>query len=249
MLKSITGLVIATTLLIITPAIANDISSAFHEQDLAQDIKPQPKESYFATLAPMAGTASNYIGFNLNLGNISLKPSITHSTTQKNDDDRLFTYHVGLFGGRGRNFQNFYIGTELSTEYNFFSKDFSLGNGLNIKVQQPLNLALDLVPGYLFRSKDLLFYGRVGIALGLFKVKLSDDESNVSSAHNKCNFGFRIGNGIEYFFSKNFSMFMEYLYSRYGEFDRSFEELGQQYSYSFAAINSHQVKVGMAFNF
>lgn len=250
MLRSIIS-ILSAVMLFTTSVLANDVIGVFHEQDSTTAPPPYTRENYFATLAPMSGESSKYLGINTSIGNSYLVPSTT-LINSKNNDNRSLNYHLGVFGGYGKNYQHFYLGAEVSADYNFIKKDFTINPGthqITMKVQQPLTFALDVIPGYLVRSRNLLFYGRVGLAMSLYKIKLENNILGKFNSMDKFNLGLRAGLGVEYFLTKNFSLLAEYLYVRYGKLDRSFEFGGNVERYSLDKFDDHQVRIGLSLNF
>jgi opacity protein-like surface antigen len=193
----------------------------------------------------MPGESSKYFGINVGMEQTAVKPIVNQSSS--NGDRDILNYNFGLFGGYGRNFRHLYLGAELGAAYTTLNRNINIGANRVISVKQPLAISLDFIPGYLLRSKDLLFYGKVGLGMRLVSLKLQ--LPNVSDKTSKLQLGLRAGGGIEYFFTKNFSMRLEYLYSKYGKFGNSFESSGVAYDYSLKATSGHQIKLGMKFNF
>ena len=243
--------ILSAVMLFTTSGLANDLVGTFHEQDSTIAPPPHIKESYFATLAPMPGESSKYLGINGGMGSNHLTVLSTIANHEDNDD-RSLNGHVGLFGGYGKNYQHFYLGAEVSTDYNFIKRDFIMeidGKDMTMKVRQPLTFTLDIIPGYLVRSRDLLFYGRAGLAMGLYNVTLSDDVPlGTFNSMRKYNLGPRMGLGVEYFMTKNFSLLAEYLYTRHGKLERLFV-YNDEGSYSLDKLDDHQVKIGLSINF
>ncbi len=229
---------------------ADDFSKMF-DQDQTNYPAPKEQESYYATLAPMEGESSGYFGMDLGAAITSLKPRVQIDTDIREESRKIPNYQIGLYGGYGRNFQHLYLGGELSAAYNFIGRDMALhvsSQDTAISLKQPVTFALDIIPGYLVRARDLLFYARLGMASSWFNLKFASS-SGATDKINKFAIGLRAGLGIEYFMLESLSIRGEYLYSKYKKLSNSFSSSGKQYDYSLDNNSSHQIKIGLSLHF
>ena len=232
-------------LLLIAPAIwANETLSSLniHGNDLA---KPEPTTvtSYLATRAPMPSEFRRYFGLTAGLGCTTLKPKIAqNSVSQTTPNEHVFGFNGGAYGGFGTNLDHFYIGAELSGGYNSSNRTISSQENTKIAITQPAFAGVDLIPGYLTQSKELLFYGRFGMAASLFKFKLNDVPDSVTR---QIAIGWRAGLGIEYFMSDSCSVRIEYIFNNYRNIKKNYATT----SYELNTPPTQQAMVGLTFNF
>lgn len=250
--------------LIISQSLAQDYLGVFYEQK-SEDNFPHKKENYFATLAPMPKETSGYLGLSLGLGKTSNQVQAKiDDQTDKQDDNHLFSYHPGIFLGYGKNFQHLYWGLETGLEYNtkhsskykFKANTNSEEIEVNLETKQPVSMFIDLIPGYLLRNRDMLFYGRIGLGISLFDLSFSRNQittnntQNVSGEAKKFNFGLRLGAGVKYFISRIFALSLEYTHNQYLKTERSFEDnYNFLHSYTWKNSRNQQVKVIISLNF
>lgn len=227
---------------------------------------PREKESYFATLGPMAEKGSVYFGLSGGAGKwpIESEPSTEGDPDSVSTWD-LFGYQVGLVGGCGRNFRHLYLGTEAVVEYNSINREIYRKEDIDksvefIKIEQPLIVAGDFVFGYVFRPRNFMFYGKVGLGSSIlnfkytyteFKSELepgSDSESSsVTSSYriSKFSWGPRFGGGIRYMLTNNSSLAMEYLRVTRGEAQGVLEGV----TYTVEQSRNHQFRLVLLFSF
>jgi len=169
-------------LFLISPVFADDTLSAFHQQDDFSYEEPMSEQSYFATLAPLPSRTSGYFCLNIAGGLFPLKSHVSiNSSSPDSDSEKKDTLGLstGIFLGYGTNIDRFYLATELSINYNFLSKtiDNETDSHLTkLRVRQPIVASLDIIPGYLNSTREILFYGRFGLATSLFKLHFQDTQ-------------------------------------------------------------------------
>jgi opacity protein-like surface antigen len=234
-------------LILVTPAaFANDSLSTFNQQGDLSYPKPTGEENYLATQAP---SHYSYIGINAGTNINSLKSNLSVNSTSGSSTDKPLSYTGGIYGGLGASYDNFYIGAELSCAYNSLSKKTTIKTGSannSVSIKQQMVVGLDLRPGYLTDQKDFLFYGRLGLGTGLFKLQLPNDP-DVNTQ--KFVFGWRAGLGMEYFMNETIGLRLEYLFNSYNNAGKSYKNNSTNYTYQLHSPSSHQINLGLTFNF
>ncbi|MEI8055381.1 MAG: outer membrane beta-barrel protein [bacterium] len=248
----------------------DDTLSSFNRQgNSLEQPKPNAEENFFATRAPIEATLRRYFGVSLGSSFVTLKPTITATSSantsgqQPPDSQSLdpstpkLSWGANLYGGCGANIDHFYIGAELSGGYNTLKYDqstnnFKYNNNTTITFKQPLNLGLDFMPGYITPQKDFLFYGRIGLAAGLFNIRINN---SINSSINKFLLGWRAGFGMEYFISETFSTRFDYVFTNYNNMNNTYtSKSGDKaeptiYSYKINSPHTQQINLGLTINF
>lgn len=243
----------------------DDTLSPFNKQgDSLKHPKPNSEESFFATRAPMEVTLRRYIGVNIGANFATLKPTITANSARNLDTQALspntpkLSWGANIYGGLGTNYDHFYIGAELSGGYNTLKYNqtttiFKNNNNTTISFKQPLNLGLDLMPGYITSQKDFLIYGRIGLATSMFNIRINNERD---SAINKFLFGWRAGLGAEYFMSDSFSTRFEYIFTNYNNINQTYISNSSTnlvnpttYTYKLTSPHTQQINIGLTVNF
>ena len=234
------------SILIVPTAFAEKTLAPFnlHGTDI-NNPKPNTEESYFATRAPMPSEIRRYLGINAGLNYTTLKPKITKNTINDSISNAyVFGFTAGAYGGLGTNLDHFYIGAELNGSYNSLDRKInSPTTNINIAVTQPIVAGLDIIPGYLTQNRDLLLYGRFGMAASLFKFK-----PNNNSDTKKIALGWRAGLGMEYFMNETFSARIEYVFNNYCNIKKNYTTT-ESSSYEFFSPKTQQVILGLTLNF
>ena len=106
----------------------------------------------------------------------------------------------------------------ISGGYNSSNRKISSQENTKIAITQPVFAGLDLTSGYLTQSKEVLFYGRFGMAASLFKLNDMPD-----SVTRQIAIGWRAGLGIEYFMSEFCSIRLEYIFNNYHDIKKYYE--------------------------
>lgn len=179
-------------------------------------------------------------GININTGHIdqsmSLEATDIVRITPSGDFD---TNHFGPIGqlqfGAGFNTEAFYLGAELSGQ--LFDGDFdTVSTSFNDSVpsvqtthtsQLQLNnfeIALDFKPGF-YLYENTLIYGRIGIAANELELsenvqtfqELTNEEINIQSQNTEDVYPLRLGVGVERRFNDDWSILIDYIYTRYGD--------------------------------
>ena len=226
------------------------------------------EESYIATRAPMISEWDNYIGFNLGATATSFKPTISMSYDPDYPSNELATknsavFSGGVYAGTGINFDQLYLGAEVSGSYTSLDKNINTsfssttsGNmAVSLKVRQPAAMFLDFIPGYLSQDRKLLLHARLGMAAGIFNSKLNADSDLapfVNDVDNEVAFGVHAGLGFDYFLLDNLSLRAEYVYTQYQEISGTYQAgVGSavSYSYKLTAPKSNQINLGLALHF
>jgi opacity protein-like surface antigen len=262
MLKLATKSCFALTLAA-SSAFAGDILSTFNQQGDVDYPTPFGQEEYFAKQVPMLSRPSGYFGvdFGPNLTSLASDVKVNNIPSQVKRKD-VISYGIGAYGGYGTNFSHLYLGAELYWYYNFLDKKIPNivppvvgGYKVEVKVNQPLAVGIDIIPGYLTESKKVLFYGRLGLGVSFIKLKFTDitDTTVINPPSDKINkfvFGLRAGTGMEYFVSDNFSLRTEYTYVGYNKVSGDDKTVdGTSYSYKLGGTGSHQIKLGLSIHF
>ena len=244
-------------LLLVSVASADDTNNLVYSQGDIDYPVPYEKQSYYAKVAPMSSGSSTYLGADVGIGYYIFKPELSVKKSQEEivgDKKNRLNYKAGLFGGYGAHVRQFYLGGELGAAYNFLDREFgSVVNGqrLNLVMKQPANVTLDLLPGYLNRAETLLWYARAGLALGYFRLKLTDysAQEEIKAHDDRVKLGYRVGGGLEYLISDMVSLRMEYVYHRYGGVDASYKHENVSYKYQLRSTQMHQVNLGFLIRF
>lgn len=238
-------------LLITTTVFADEELSVFHRQGDIDYPEPKSESSYFAEVAPRPEKTSTYFGMNLGLGIISIEPKITLDgtsiITDVNEKSRAVNYGLGFYSGVGTNFDNFYLGGELSLALNLLNKKITAGT-VEMSVKQPIVMGLDIIPGYLTQSGRHLFYGRLGIGSSLLKVNLKDSSSTFDNSTNRINFALRAGFGVEFLKSDLVSLRTEYVYTKYNSISDN-GTTPMPYDYKLNGLSAHLINLGVALHF
>lgn len=246
-------------LCVFVPAVfADDDSlSAFHTQGDLSYPEPIGESAYFATKAPMPSKSSGYFGLNFGSGFAFFKPDITVTKTSTGVskhqayDKSAIDYHLGLFGGYGVNLSHFYIGGELSLDGSLLRRTIEgtiNGSSMKLSIKRPINAGFDIIPGYLTSSRNILFYGRLGVGGGLFNFKLVDNTNKAEVSNNKVIFALRGGVGMEYFMSDTFGLRVEYVYTRYNKFANT-HTAANKYRYDLDNTSAHRINLGLSIHF
>jgi len=141
------------------------------------------------------------------------------------------------------------MGSELGAAFNMVSKtikDVVNTYSTELSVKQPIAAYLDFMPGYINYARDLLFYGRIGIGTGYFKLKFTNVTNNTSNSCEKISLGWRAGLGMEYFMSDTFSLRAEYVYARYNKVSKTYEDNNE---YKLNSSGAHQINLGVSVHF
>jgi opacity protein-like surface antigen len=237
----------------------NELGPFDQQGDNLSNSKPKAEESFFATRGHVPGTLRRYFGLNIGTGLTSFKPTITGvnnsginvGTQALSTSAPAVSYVANIYGGLGTNFDNFYIGTELSGGYNTLDRTLSTTNfakNATITLKQPITVGLDIIPGFLTQQKDFLFYGRLGIGTSLLNFRI---DNIANSAVNLFVFDWRAGLGVEYFISEAFSMRLDYVYATYSNINQTYaaNNVSTNYTYNIPSLYTQQITLGLAINF
>lgn len=235
--------------------------SAFHQLNPdSRYVHPQPESNYFARLAQTPSRLRGYAGLGLGVDMSNLTPAMTFGKIhQAVDSDSLKnSIVVDGYGGVGTNFRNFYIGSELSCDYNSLNKNFStvaFAPNTQMTVKKSFTFGLDLIPGFLSPEQSFLFYGRMGLGGSWFNIKIenkdgSKDDYENGSKWNRLNLAWRLGAGMEYFMGESMSWRLDYVFSANNKITQNFTDplIGACF-YRLPSLNDHKITLGLTFNF
>lgn len=243
------------SILIAPAAFASDTPSSFNQYGNIDYTSPEDDmDNYIAEKAPMESTNRVYFGVNAGFNLTNLKPDIKSSYSEQQLSFRPFGYTAGLFGGVGTNIRNFYIGAELSGNYNTLNRNASTRYVL-ISIKEPISIGLDIMPGFLNYQKTFLLYGRLGLGANLFKFKptsVANPSNTLSGSSNKkIVTSLRAGAGMEFFITESIGIRVEYLMNSYKNITNTYtnSSSGATYIHSYPSTLTNQVDIGMTINF
>jgi hypothetical protein len=187
---------------------------------------PKEKEIY-----PRASKSADFSGFYIGAqaGASQLATNLTGpraSSTAKDDELGDTGFAGGPFVGYGRTFNKFYFGIELEgnvADIEWVSRQ-EPGDRLT-SVRKKYDVAGTLRGGYLINPSTLV-YGRLGVAAARFNsfLRLGDDRTfNQSDTQ----IGLRVGVGGEVAATENLFVRLDYIYTRYNDYDLDFSSNGQ----------------------
>lgn len=236
----------------------------FNTQDLSYPA-PDQMDSFIATKVLIPQITNAYMGIQgggtINQLNLSSDVIAKGMETVDSASKDIVTINGGLFGGYGENFGHLYVGGELGAYYNSLSKDNvfptnipDFAPSMSLNVEQPVILALDFMPGYLTSPYGVLFYGRVGVAESWIHMNFSNNpvyqSHQVSDTADKFSTGFRIGGGVDYYFTDWFSLRADYVYSIFKKVRATFVfDFPDFTTTQSVRLSSHQLDLGMNFHF
>lgn len=239
----------------------------YNKQDTSYPV-PDSVDRYYALRAPLTSQSFYYFGLGAGVDVHSLKYTLTATLPPYSGvaDDTVYplSFHPGIYGGIGKNYDHFYLGLEALVNYNFLYRrpNFNLQTPFFapnsfLSIRENISAGLDLMPGYLTESKKFLFYGRLGGAVGNYNAKLTansgDPNNPFSKTVNQLCTGIRAGLGMEYYMEETFSLRLEYVYTVYSNFDSSIDVL-KPYPVHYAfnikpSTNQLNFGITMRFNF
>ena len=227
-------------------------ASAFHQ--LNPDTiaaQPQPKINYFAKIAQTPSRLRSYVGLDLGADITKITPTMIFGATSLTTTANSTGSIAGdVYGGIGANFNQFYLGSELSLGGSSLKKNIvdtvAIPNP-TLTIEKPFTCGLDLIPGFLSPQQQFLFYGRLGMGGSWFNTKIANNDRAKSS---KMKSALRLGVGMEYFMGEAISLRLDYVFSTYGDITKYFSDpvIGAA-SYKLSSLNTNKITVGASFNF
>lgn len=192
----------------------------------------------FTSIAPDAKTMlsrnskpSDFSGFYLGAqaGAAQLTTNLTGpraSRTAKNDELGNTGFAGGPFAGYGRTFNKFYFGIELEgnvADIEWVARQ-EIGGRLT-SVRKKYDVAGTVRGGYLINPSTLV-YGRLGVAAARFNTFLRLGDGRTFDQEDT-QIGLRVGVGAEVAATENLFVRLDYIYTRYQDYDLDFSSTGQ----------------------
>lgn len=203
-------------------------------------------------------------GYSIVKGKTTVKGFKEGNTTFKDQRKNLDLngFDFGLFGGYGQAVSgNFYLGGELEIGYNTGSDkakyeekiDANNKRSGSYKMSRGMTYGASLRPGFIV-GENTLVYGRIGLALSHFELKANGDKSTIAGAtstkgqanikQDKYLTGLRLGGGVEHAIADNMTLRGEYVYTKYGKFSSSKDQLNITMK-----PQEHTFRFGVAYGF